>query len=59
MNIKRRDFLGFFLLGGLASLMLKKITPKTTPANIPHPSSPCQGEERWGAKEAMFWRRKA
>ncbi len=42
MNIKRRDFLGFFLIGGLVSLVLKKIRPKTA------------GQE----KEAMFWRRK-
>ncbi len=55
MNIKRRDFLGFFLLGGLASLVLKKLRPK----NLPHPSSPYRGEVRSGGKEAMFWRRKA
>ncbi len=43
MNIKRRDFLGFFVIGGLASLVLKKLKPRAD-AKI---------------KEAMFWRRKA
>jgi len=56
--IKRRDFLGFFLLGGLASLVQRKLRPKIVRENIPHPTSSCQGEVRWSAKEAMFWRRK-
>ncbi len=59
MNIKRRDFLGFFLIGGLVSLVQKKIGPKITWANKPHPASPYQGEAQSGEKEAMFWRRKA
>ncbi len=54
MKIKRRDFLGFFLLGGLTSLIIKKLRPK----NQLHLSSPYQGKPR-GEKEAMFWRRKA
>ncbi len=55
MNIKRRDFLGFFLLGGLASLVLRKLRPKNPPLR----TSPWQGEAGWREKEAMFWRRKA
>jgi hypothetical protein len=43
MKIMRREFLGFFLLGGLASLVLKKLGLK-------------QVEQQ---KEALFWRRKA
>jgi len=43
MKINRREFLGFFLIGGLVSLVAKKLTPKR--------SEP--------PKEAMFWRRKA
>ena len=43
MNIKRREFLGFFLIGGLVSLIAKKLAPK-------------QGTP---PKEALFWRRKA
>ena len=43
MKIKRREFLGFFLIGGLISLTLKKLGLK--------------GSDQ--PKEAMFWRRKA
>jgi hypothetical protein len=43
MKIKRRVFLGFFLIGGLVSLVLKKLGLKQ--AGQP--------------KEALFWRRKA
>lgn len=43
MNIKRREFLGFFLIGGLVSLVAKKLGVK-------------QNEK---PKEALFWRRKA
>lgn len=43
MKVKRREFLGFFLFGGLASLLLKWFAGK--------------GESK--PKEAMFWRRKA
>ena len=43
MKIKRREFLGFFLIGGLASLALKKLGLK--------------GDNK--PKEALFWRRKA
>lgn len=42
----RRDFLGFFLLGGLLGLLGKKISGKKINA----------GKEQKG-KEAMFWRR--
>jgi hypothetical protein len=42
MKIKRREFLGFFLIGGLLSLVLKKMRPKNVVQE----------------KEAMFWRRK-
>ncbi len=59
MNIKRRDFLGFFLIGGLVGLVQKKIGQKIAWANKPHPASPSQGEVQSGEKEAMFWRRKA
>ncbi len=40
----RRDFLGFFLLGGFLSLFRKKITGKKINS----------GKKQ---KEAMFWRR--
>lgn len=43
MKIKRRAFLGFFLIGGLAGLLMKKLGIK----QIDQP------------KEALFWRRKA
>mgnify|MGYP001138440905 CR=1 FL=1 len=43
MKIKRREFLGFFLIGGLVGLLMKKLGMK-------QPEQP---------KEAMFWRRKA
>jgi hypothetical protein len=43
MKMQRRDFLGFFLLGGLLSLLIRKLWPK----GLQQP------------KEAMFWRRKA
>jgi len=43
MKIKRREFLGFFLVGGLMSLILKRLGLK--------------GREQH--KEALFWRRKA
>jgi hypothetical protein len=43
VNIKRREFLGFFLIGGLVSLVLRKLGLKV------HVQE----------KEAMFWRRKA
>ena len=43
MNIKRRTFLGFFLLGGIVSLISRKLGGK-------------RGEQ---PKEALFWRRKA
>jgi len=43
MKIKRREFLGFFLLGGLVSLIAKKLGLK----QVEQP------------KEALFWRRKA
>jgi hypothetical protein len=43
VNIKRREFLGFFLVGGLVSLVLRKLGLKV------HVQE----------KEAMFWRRKA
>ena len=43
MNIRRRQFLSFFLIGGLVSLVLKKLGLK----NHDQP------------KEALFWRRKA
>ena len=42
-TIKRREFLGFFLIGGLVSLILKKL-------GLRRRSQP---------KEALFWRRKA
>jgi hypothetical protein len=42
MKIKRREFLGFFLIGGLVSLVLKKLSLK--------------GSDQ--PKEALFWRRK-
>jgi hypothetical protein len=42
-TIKRREFLGFFLIGGLVSLVLRKLGLK--------------GHVQ--EKEAMFWRRKA
>jgi len=43
MEIKRREFLGFFLIGGLVSLVVKKL-------NLKRSETP---------KEALFWRRKA
>ena len=43
MQMQRRDFFGFFLLGGLLSLLIRRLWPKD-------PQRP---------KEAMFWRRKA
>jgi len=43
MKMQRRDFLGFFLLGGLLSLLIRKLRPQ----DVQKP------------KEAMFWRRKA
>ena len=43
MKIKRREFLGFFLIGSLVSLVLNKLG--------------LQGKEP--PKEALFWRRKA
>ena len=43
MEIKRRQFLGFFLIGSLVSLVLRRLGLK--------------GHVR--EKEAMFWRRKA
>jgi hypothetical protein len=43
MNIKRREFLGFFLIGSLVSLVAKKLGLKRS---VP-------------PKEALFWRRKA
>lgn len=43
MEIKRRQFLGFFLIGGLVSLIAKKLGIR-------------QSEQ---PKEALFWRRKA
>ena len=42
MIIKRREFLGFFLIGGLMSLIAKKLGLK----RMEQP------------KEALFWRRK-
>jgi hypothetical protein len=42
-TIKRREFLGFFLIGGLVSLALKKLGLK--------------GNDQ--PREAMFWRKKA
>jgi hypothetical protein len=42
VNIKRREFLGFFLIGSLVSLVLRKLG-----LNV-----------RVQEKEAMFWRRK-
>ncbi len=56
MNIKRRDFLGFFLLGGLASLVLRKLRP-TNQENIPRQASTERGVVRRGEREAMFWRK--
>ena len=43
MKIKRREFLSFFLIGSLVSLVLKKLGLK----RVEQP------------KEALFWRRKA
>jgi hypothetical protein len=43
VNIKRREFLGFFLIGSLVSLVLRKLGLK----------------DHVQEKEAMFWRRKA
>jgi hypothetical protein len=43
MEIKRREFLGFFLIGGLLTMLVRKLWPK----GMQHP------------KEALFWRRKA
>jgi hypothetical protein len=43
----RRDFLGFFLLGGLLGLLGRKITGKKINA-----------EKEQKEKEAMFWRKK-
>ena len=43
MKIKRRAFLGFFLIGSLVSLVLNKLGLK----RVEQP------------KEALFWRRKA
>ena len=40
--MKRRQFLGFFLIGSLVSLVAKKLAPKRSEA----------------PKEALFWRRK-
>ena len=56
MNIKRRDFLGFFLIGGLVSFLQKKLLPKK---DGPRRGFPSEGEVARGEKEAMFWRRKA
>jgi hypothetical protein len=42
-TIKRREFLGFFLIGSLVSLIAKKLAPKRQESQ----------------KVAMFWRRKA
>lgn len=44
MKIKRREFLGFFLFGGLASLVLRKLRPAA-------------GRRDRKDKEAMFWRK--
>lgn len=41
--MKRREFLGFFLIGGLVSVIMKKLGLK-------------QNDR---PKEALFWRRKA
>ena len=43
MKIKRRTFLGFFLIGGIASLISRKFGVKR--------------DEQ--PKEAMFWRKRA
>jgi hypothetical protein len=43
MKIKRREFLGFFLIGGLVGLIRKRIWLRSPQRR----------------KEAMFWRRKA
>jgi hypothetical protein len=43
MEIKRREFLGFFLIGGLLTMLLRKLWP--------------EGGQQ--PKEALFWRRKA
>ena len=43
MKIKRREFLGFFLVGGLVGLIAKKL-------GIKRQDQP---------KEALFWRRRA
>ena len=43
VNIKRREFLGFFLIGSMMSLVVKKLGLK--------------GNDQ--PKEAMFWRKKA
>ncbi len=42
----RRDFLGFFLLGGLLSLLDKKLSDKKISLN-----------KEQKEKEAMFWRK--
>ena len=42
MKIKRREFLGFFLVSGLVSLVLSRLGLKRPPQD----------------KVAMFWRRK-
>lgn len=42
MKIKRREFLGFFLLGGLVSFLAKLLLFKSERSD----------------REAMFWRRK-
>jgi len=42
MEIKRRQFLGFFLIGSLAGLVLNKLGLRRTDQ----------------PKEALFWRRK-
>ena len=43
VNVKRRDFLRLFLLGGIFSLFGKKVKAEKKPENK--------------LKEAMFWRR--
>jgi hypothetical protein len=43
MEIRRREFLGFFLVGGLLSALIRKLWP----------------QDRQQPKVALFWRRKA
>ena len=43
MNIKRREFLGFFLIGSLVSFIVKKFG--------------LRGKDQ--PKEALYWRRRA